>query len=655
MIDEILEDQYLQEHGHPSPVPFGFSGCCPPTPRSPPPHRYPTRARARLAATSASIQHSAAFLSHLATTNPIWQHRGYKAIHPDTGSLVDYPALLKSSQAAGWIEANADEIGRLAQGYKKRNIPGTDTMHFIHVTDIPKGRKPTYLKIVAADKPTKEITKRVRWTCGGDRVTYIGDVSTKTADLTTAKILFNSVLSTPDAKFMSIDIKNFYLNTPMKSFEYMRIPVSHIPDDIMTDYDLHDKVHNGAVYVEIRKGMYGLPQAGRIANDRLVQHLAKHGYHQAKHTHGLFTHETRDIAYSLVVDDFGVKYIDPADAQHLIDTLASLYEITTDWSGTKYLGLTLDWDYQARTLDISMPGYIEKALQRFAHPLPPRPQHSPHAWTRPNYGAKTQYTDPVDDSAPMDSSEKTRLQEVIGTLLYYARAIDSSMLVSLGTLAAAQTKGTAETTKACTQLLNYAATHSDAVIRYTSSDMILKLHSDASYLSEPEARSRAGGFHYLGNNQPIIAGAPPEPLNGAILVVSNIMKVVVASAAEAELGALFFNGQEATTLRTTLLELGHPQPATPIQTDNITAAGIANDTVKQRRSKAVDMRFYWIRDRVRQGQFLVHWKPGTENHADYFTKHHPPSHHRKIRSQYLRDHRSNHRSIVTPKITRRSE
>jgi hypothetical protein len=167
--------------------------------------------------------------------------------------------------------------------------------------------------------------------------------------------------------------------------------------------------------------------------------------------------------------------------------------------------------------------------------------------------------------------------------------------------------------------------------------MILKLHSDASYLCEPEARSRAGGFHYLSNHQRIIAGDPPEPPNGAIFAVSDIMKMVVASAAEAEFGALFFNRQEATTLCTTLLKLGHPQPATPMQTDNITAAGIANDTVKQRRSKAVNMHFYWICDRVRQGQFLIHWKLGKYNYADYFTKHHPPSNHRTIRSQYLCD------------------
>jgi predicted transposase YdaD len=113
------------------------------------------------------------------------------------------------------------------------------------------------------------------------------------------------------------------------------------------------------------------------------------------------------------------------------------------------------------------------------------------------------------------------------------------------------------------------------------------------------------------------------------------MKQVLASAVEAEMGSLFFNGQEATTICTILIEMGYPQPPTPLQTDNNTAAGISNSTVKQRRSKAIDMRFYWIRDRVKQGQFLVYWKPGATNRADYFTKHHPPAHHRRMRRTYL--------------------
>lgn len=115
------------------------------------------------------------------------------------------------------------------------------------------------------------------------------------------------------------------------------------------------------------------------------------------------------------------------------------------------------------------------------------------------------------------------------------------------------------------------------------------------------------------------------------------MREVVSSAAEAELGALFHNGKDACPIRIALEEMGHPQGPTPIVTDNSTASGIANDTVKQKRSKAIDMRFYWIRDRVRQGQFQIFWRKGKFNRADYFTKHHPASHHQAIRSVYLYD------------------
>jgi hypothetical protein len=160
--------------------------------------------------------------------------------------------------------------------------------------------------------------------------------------------------------------------------------------------------------------------------------------------------------------------------------------------------------------------------------------------------------------------------------------------------------------EALTQLLNYCATHPNAIIRYTASDMVLHIESDASYLTAPKARSRAAGYHYLSSrpkdpSKPPNPDDPPPPSNGAINILCQILREVVSSAAEAELAALFHNGKEACPLRTCLEELGHPQPTTPIVTDNSTASGIANDTVKQKRSKAIDMRFYWIRDRVRQG------------------------------------------------------
>ena len=129
-------------------------------------------------------------------------------------------------------------------------------MHFIFKHEIPKGKIPTYLKIVAANRPAKANPRRVRWTVGGDCIVYLGDKSTKTADLVTFKILCNSVISTPDSRFMTTNIKNFYLNTPLACFEYMKIPAKYIPDDIVKAYDLQEKIHEGFVYIEIRKSMW---------------------------------------------------------------------------------------------------------------------------------------------------------------------------------------------------------------------------------------------------------------------------------------------------------------------------------------------------------------------------------------------------------------
>ena len=113
------------------------------------------------------------------------------------------------------------------------------------------------------------------------------------------------------------------------------------------------------------------------------------------------------------------------------------------------------------------------------------------------------------------------------------------------------------------------------------------------------------------------------------MVVASILKHVMASAAEAELGSMFINAKEGEVLITSLEEMGHPQGPTPIQKDNSTASGIINETVKQRRSKAIDMRFYWVRDRCKQKHFLVYWEPGKYNTGDYHTKFHYPSHHKK--------------------------
>ena len=135
----------------------------------------------------------------------------------------------------------------------------------------------------------------------------------------------------------------------------------------------------------------------------------------------------------------------------------------------------------------------------------------------------------------------------------------------------------------------------------------------------------------------LLRNGPSPSIQRPFLVNASIIKAVLSSAAEAELGALFYNAKEGCTIRNILEDLGHKQPPTPIQADNACAVGIANESIKLKRSKAMDMRFYWVRDRVKQGQFIVYWKKGSENDADYFTKHPPAAHHRLKRSRYIHE------------------
>jgi hypothetical protein len=192
----------------------------------------------------------------------------------------------------------------------------------------------------------------------------------------------------------------------------------------------------------------------------------------------------------------------------------------------------------------------------------------------------------------------------------------------LNDIAKEKTTATKKTKTAVGQLLDYLANHPGAKIRFHASDMILHIHSDASYLSVSKSISSLGGLFYLGYNYP-----NENKINGSIPNVASVIKHVVASAAESEVGTCFQNAQTVVPLRVTLLELGHNQPATPLITDKYTAYGILNETIKQKQSKYMDMKYYWLQDRVRQKQFDVYWRPGKGNLADYHAKHHPAQDH----------------------------
>jgi hypothetical protein len=141
-------------------------------------------------------------------------------------------------------------------------------------------------------------------------------------------------------------------------------------------------------------------------------------------------------------------------------------------------------------------------------------------------------------------------------------------------------------------LLNYLGTQEEAILTYNASKMVLAAHSNVIYLSEPNLRSRAGGHFFLSSNSTI-----PQN-NGAVLNIgAHIIKHVMSSATEAELAGLYIMAREAVYIRIILEEMGHKQPATPLQTDNSMAEAVTNGKVQPKRTKAMDMRFQWLQDR----------------------------------------------------------
>jgi hypothetical protein len=206
---------------------------------------------------------------------------------------------------------------------------------------------------------------------------------------------------------MTMDIKDFYLNTPMAWYEYMQLRLVDMPNDVIAHYKINNiATPDGYIYCEIQKGMYGLPQAGIIAQQLLEECLQKDGYCQSKTTPGLWKHNTRPISLSLVVDDFGVKYVGEANAQHLLDTVQKHYKCSCDWKGEQYCELTIKWDYEKWKVHLSMPGYVKKALTCFQHPPLAKRQDQRYPHVKPKYGAKKQYSQEDNNAPALNKAEK---------------------------------------------------------------------------------------------------------------------------------------------------------------------------------------------------------------------------------------------------------
>jgi hypothetical protein len=294
-------------------------------------------------------------------------HSANAVLDPLSGDFLEHLQLRKDPRYnTVWDTSYANELGRLCQGIGEgpkpgaKQVAGTNMFFLIDYDNIPAHKKKQicHNKVVCQVRPEKDDPDCTRITIGGSRIFYPSNVGTNTASLELIKLLFNSVLSQKGARFSTIDLKNFYLDTPMKDFEYVCIKISDIPAKFIDKYNLQGRDRNGWIYFEIRRGCYGLPQLGILANDLLRKRLEAEGYYEAATVPGLWRHKWRPIQFCLLVDNFGVEYVGIEHFDHLLDLLKKYHGVQCNMAGDKFAGINIQWDYVNKRCRICMQGYI---------------------------------------------------------------------------------------------------------------------------------------------------------------------------------------------------------------------------------------------------------------------------------------------------------
>ena len=219
-----------------------------------------------------------------------------------------------------------------------------------------------------------------------------------------------------------------------------------------------------------------------LSNNLLRTRLKKKGYFEATTTPGLWKHQWRPIQFCLIVDD------------HLRDVLKQHYDITEGWAGKKFVGIDIEWNYAPkhveRTCRLCIKEYIKDLILKFVHKPPSKPQLSPHKHCEIMYGANPQMTHEEDTSPPLDEAGIKRIQDIVGAVLFYGRAVNNKLLVTLNSIGTQQAVATESTSEAVNQMLDYLSTYPNDGIVYHASDMIIAAHSDAGFHNESEGRSR---------------------------------------------------------------------------------------------------------------------------------------------------------------------
>ena len=536
-------------------------------------------------------------------------------VNPAGGRLT-LKAALTGPDSAQWLQASDDEIRRLIQ---------SNTIRPIHQRDQPLHRRAdtTYYSPQVKEKLDEngDKTRRVRGTLGGDKINYTGDTLSEVADPVIVNLHQQPVLADLktglSARYVTIDLKDYYLKGRLHRPEYLWIPIKHMTATTLADFSLNPYVSEGKILFEVNGSMYGHPAAGRIAQTDFKELVKAHDYYEHPDVPCLFLHRTRPTSFTLIVDDLGIKIFSEADLQHLIDTIKTKWDVKVDRTGAKYNGIRLLWDYDKRTLITDIPNYVTEGLAKLQLP-PHKLRATPAPYVAPTYGQEQTLPDPLAE-IPATPEEAKLIERIHGVFLYYSRT-DFMLKPALLDIATEMHSPTKRTFARAMHLAGFAEKYPNTQIMFEATDMILRVQSDASHHRLPNSRSVAGGIHYLVN-----IDSPIDAINGPVQTICKQIAVsVCASATESEYAALFINGQAACFPLLVLKALGYNQPSpTTIYCDNLPAQGIANRTVTLRRSKAIHTRYNWIRDRVDQGQFTIGRMPGKTIDADYLTKIHP--------------------------------
>ena len=259
------------------------------------------------------------FLAEHIFTTPVVNH----IYNEQTGKQETINTLLASSNAHTWHIALSNKIGHLAKGVAGC-VAATETIEFIQKHEVPCVKKVTYANMVCDYQPLKMKPMQICLTVGRDRLPDANDAGSPAATLLEAKLMLNSIISNADegAHFFAIDLKDFFLATPMDKPEYMRLHSTYFFDGIKHEYDIESRIaSDGYVYIRINKGMYRLKQAALLAYNELVTNLAQHGYSLCLSTTGLLKHNTYKTRFCLCVNDFGVKGFNTDDKNHFLNSL----------------------------------------------------------------------------------------------------------------------------------------------------------------------------------------------------------------------------------------------------------------------------------------------------------------------------------------------